>query len=94
MKSYWVYILSNQNNNVLYIGITSELEQRVYQHKNKLIKGFTEKYNVNKLIYFEESIDPESAILREKQLKGWTRKKKEILINKMNPEWRDLSLDF
>ena len=94
MKSYWVYILSNQNNNVLYIGITSELEQRVYQHKNKLIKGFTEKYNVNKLIYFEESIDPESAILREKQLKGWTRKKKEMLINKMNPEWRDLSLDF
>ena len=94
MKSYWVYILSNQNNNVLYIGITSELEQRVYQHKNKLIKGFTEKYNVNKLIYFEESIDPESAILREKQLKGWTRKKKEMLIKKMNPEWRDLSLDF
>lgn len=94
MKSYWVYILSNQNNNVLYIGISSELEQRIYQHKNKLVKGFTEKYNVNKLIYFEETTDPMSAISREKQLKGWTRKKKEALINQMNPRWADLSLDF
>ncbi len=94
MKSYWVYILTNQNNKVLYIGVSSELVQRIYQHKNKLIKGFTEKYNVNKLIYYEETTDPVSAISREKQLKGWTRRKKEVLINKMNPKWLDLSLDF
>jgi putative endonuclease len=94
MKSYWVYILTNQNNKVFYIGVSSELEQRIYQHKNKLIKGFTEKYNVNKLIYYEETTDPVSAISREKQLKGWTRRKKEVLINKMNPKWLDLSLDF
>ena len=94
MKSYWVYILSNQHNNVLYIGVTSELEQRIHQHKNKTIKGFTSKYNINKLIYFEETSDPESAILREKQLKGWTRNKKEKLINRVNPDRRDLSLDF
>ncbi len=94
MKSYWVYILTNQNHTVLYIGVTSELEQRVYQHKNKLTKGFTEKYNVEKLIYFKETTDPMSAIEREKQLKGWTRKKKENLIKRMNPEWNDLSLEF
>jgi putative endonuclease len=94
MKSYWVYILTNHHNTVLYIGISSQLEQRVYQHKNKMVKGFTEKYNVNKLIYFEEFTDPENAILREKQLKGWTRKKKEALINRFNLEWVDLSLDF
>jgi putative endonuclease len=94
MKPYWVYILTNQNHTVLYIGITSELKQRIYQHKNKLTKGFTEKYNVEKLIYFEETTDPMSAIEREKQLKGWTRKKKENLIKRMNPEWNDLSLEF
>ncbi|MGJ8664126.1 MAG: GIY-YIG nuclease family protein [Marinicella sp.] len=94
MKTYWVYILTNQNNSVLYIGITSNLESRIYQHKNKMIKGFTARYNVNKLIYFEDSLNPESAILREKQLKGWVRKKKIKLINQLNPTWRDLSLDF
>ena len=94
MKTYWVYILTNQNHTVLYIGITSELEHRIYQHKNKQTKGFTEKYNVEKLIYFEETTDPMSAIEREKQLKGWTRKKKETLINRVNPKWDDLSIDF
>ncbi len=94
MKTYWVYILSNQNNRVLYIGVTSNLEQRIYQHKNKMIQGFTEKYNVNKLVYFEETSDVNSAINREKQLKGWSRIKKEALINKINPEWQDLSAAF
>ncbi len=89
-NSYYVYILTNQNNTTLYIGVTNDLIRRVYEHKNHLVKGFTDKYNISKLIYFEDTNDVYSAISREKQLKKWTRKKKEFLINKINPQWIDL----
>ena len=88
---YYVYILSNWNNQVIYIGVTNNLERRIYEHKNKLIDGFTKKYNIDKLVYFEETTDVKAAIEREKQLKGWKREKKNILINSLNPEWNDLS---
>jgi len=89
-KYYYVYILSNKYNNVLYVGITNDLIRRVYEHKNKLIEGFTEEYNVDKLVYYELFNDPINAITREKQLKGYSRKKKVELINSFNPEWKDL----
>ena len=88
---YYVYILSNWNNKVLYIGITSNLERRLYEHKMKLADGFTKRYNVNKLVYYECTCDVEAAITRDKQLKGWTRSKKDTLINRENPQWLDLS---
>jgi len=89
-KYYYVYILSNKYNNVIYVGITNDLIRRVYEHKNKLVEGFTEKYNVEKLVYYELFSDPINAITREKQLKGYSRKKKVELINSFNPEWKDL----
>jgi len=89
-KYYYVYILSNKYNNVIYVGITNDLIRRVYEHKNKLIEGFAEKYNVYKLVYYELFNDPINAITREKQLKGYSRKKKVELINSFNPEWKDL----
>lgn len=92
-KIYYVYILTNWNNKVMYIGVTSNLQQRIHQHKNKLIDGFTKKYNVNKLVYYESTEDVTSAINREKQLKGWTRKKKNNLITAINPKYEDLNLD-
>ena len=88
---YYVYIVTNWNNQVVYIGVTNNLERRIYEHKNKLINGFTKKYNLNKLVYFEETTDIKSAIEREKQLKGWKRERKNSLINSVNIEWRDLS---
>ena len=88
---YYVYIMTNWNNKVLYTGITNNLERRVYEHKNKLVKGFTAKYNVNKLVYFDHTSDVTSAILREKQIKGWTRQKKNELVEALNPGWKDLS---
>ena len=91
---YYVYIMSNWNNKVLYVGVTNNLERRVYEHKNKLLKGFTEKYNVNKLVYYECFSDTYNAISREKQLKGFIRIKKENIINQVNPERKDLSLEF
>ena len=91
---YFVYILSNWDDSVLYIGVTSDLEERLYEHRNHLVDGFTKKYNVHKLVYFEESSDIKSAIAREKQLKGWTRRKKNELIKKNNPEWKDLTLNW
>ena len=93
-KSYYVYLLVNWNNQVMYIGVTNELERRVYEHKNKLIKGFTEKYNINKLVYFEETQDVIAAIDREKEIKKWRRDKKNQLVNYMNPQWKDLSLEW
>ena len=82
--------MASRPNGTLYIGVTSNLPKRVYEHKNHVVKGFTDKYNVDKLVYFEEAADIEVAIAREKQLKGWTRAKKIRLIESMNPEWRDL----
>ena len=89
--NYYVYILSNWDNKVLYIGVTNNLERRLYEHKNKLVEGFTAKYNADKLVYFDVTTDVSAAISREKQLKKWSRKKKEFLINMMNPLWNDLS---
>lgn len=88
---YYVYILTNQSNRVLYTGITNDLERRVYEHRNKLIKGFTSKYNINKLVYYASTTDVNSAITREKQIKGWSRQKKIDLITDLNPLWKDLS---
>ena len=90
MKKGYVYILTNPKNTVLYIGVTSNLVKRIWQHKNKSIDGFSKKYNLTKLIYFEifESID--EAILREKRMKKWRRNWKENLINQTNPNWNDL----
>ncbi len=74
----------------MYIGVTRDLYARIYQHKNKQINGFTKKYNINKLVYFESTVDIASAISREKQLKGWIRRKKNLLVEKVNPDWKDL----
>ena len=89
-KQYYVYIMSNKSK-TLYTGVTDDLERRVYQHKNKLIDGFTKKYKITILVYYEETTDIRSAIAREKQIKGWRRSKKIALIESMNPQWNDLS---
>ena len=86
----YVYIMSNKNNNVLYIGVTNDLIRRIYEHKNKILKGFTSKYNVEKLVYYECFEDELLAIQREKNLKNWHKEWKENLIRQMNPEWKDL----
>ena len=91
MDTYFVYILTNWNNKVMYIGVTNNLARRIYEHKNKLAEGFTKRYNVNKLVYFETTPDVRAAIEREKQLKGWVRKRKDALVESENPEWKDLS---
>jgi len=89
---YYVYILTNKGHSVLYIGVTNNLERRIFEHKNHLISGFTDRYNVEKLVYYEICSDIKVAIEREKELKGWTRKRKEHLIDSKNPQWNDLSL--
>ena len=91
---YFVYILSNWNDSVVYIGVTSNLPKRLYEHRSGLADGFTKKYNVHKLVYFEQTSDVYSALSREKQLKKWSRPKKNLLIEHQNPTWRDLSLDW
>jgi putative endonuclease len=88
---YYIYILSNKNNTVLYTGQTSSLLGRVYQHKQGLAYGFSKRYNLNKLVYFECAEDLDSALYREKQIKGYTRSKKMALIESMNPGWKDLT---
>ncbi|MFQ5605430.1 MAG: GIY-YIG nuclease family protein [bacterium] len=90
-KTYYVYLLTNWNNKVMYVGVTNDLLRRMYEHKQKLVKGFTEKYNVNKLVYFEETDDVTVAIAREKEIKKWRREKKNGLVETTNPEWKDLS---
>lgn len=90
-KTYYIYILASKRNGTLYIGATNDLERRSYEHKYHLVKGFTEKYNVNKLVYFEQTNDIQTALQREKQLKKWNRKWKLDLIENVNPEWKDLS---
>jgi putative endonuclease len=86
----YVYLVTNKHNNVLYIGVTNNLIRRIYEHKNKLVKGFTQKYNVDRLVYYEVCLNIMSAIAREKQIKGWSRKKKDELIKTQNPNWQDL----
>lgn len=92
MNTYYVYILTTKNNKMLYVGVTNNLERRVYEHKQKLLPGYTEKYNLNKLVYYQEFTDIEDAIAAEKRIKGWLRIKKDQLIAKFNPKWQDLSL--
>jgi putative endonuclease len=89
-KSYYVYILTNKRHTVLYTGVTGNLLRRVYEHREKLVEGFTKKYNVTKLVYYEIFRDAENAILREKQIKAGSRSKKIQMINDMNKEWQDL----
>ncbi len=90
MKQYYVYILASKKNGVLYIGVTSNLVKRIYEHKSKLVKGFTKKYHVHKLVYYEETEDIYAAITREKQLKKWNRAWKIELIERENSDWKDL----
>lgn len=89
-RQYYIYILTNKHNTVLYTGITNDLKRRVYEHKEKLVDGFTKKYNITKLVYYEVFEDPENAILREKQIKAGSRQKKIDLINSINREWINL----
>ena len=91
MNDYYVYILTNWNNKVMYVGVTNNIERRLYEHRNKLVDGFTSKYNINKLVYVENITDVTAAIQREKQIKGWNRNKKNELVESVNPEWEDLS---
>jgi len=89
-KQYCVYILTNWQNTVLYTGVTSDLKRRVYEHRGKLLGGFTARYNIRKLVYYEVTDDIRAAIVREKQIKAGSRQKKMDLINAVNPDWRDL----
>jgi len=93
-NEYCVYILTNKHNTTLYTGVTNDLKRRVFEHKKHMVKGFTDQYNLEKLVYFEVTIDIKAAILREKQIKNGSREKKINLIESTNPDWRDLVLDF
>lgn len=93
MKVFYVYIMGSKTG-TLYVGVTSNIERRVYEHKNHLLPGFTDKYNVDQLLYYEETNNPISAISREKQIKAWRREKKVKLIDSMNVAWNDLSEDW
>ena len=93
MNQYWVYIATNLPR-TLYTGVTNNLVRRMYEHKNRLVPGFTSKYRINRLVYFEVTSDVRSAIAREKQIKAWRREKKVQLIQSVNPEWRDLSAEW
>ena len=89
--NHYVYLMSNESNTTLYVGVTNNLQRRIYEHRNHLDKGsFTDRYNIEKLVFFETADDPYHAIEREKQIKGWNRKRKEKLIESINPAWRDL----
>ena len=87
---YYIYILTNQTHTVLYTGVTNDLKRRIYQHREKLLSGFTSRYNVSKLVLYECTEDPSAAISREKQIKAGSRRKKIELVNRFNPDWRDL----
>lgn len=90
LRDYYIYILTNKNNTTFYIGVTNDLVRRIHEHKNKVVDGFTKKYKLKKLVYFEQCNDINSAIAREKQLKGWHRDWKLNLIKDMNPQFKDL----
>ncbi|MBI4810476.1 MAG: GIY-YIG nuclease family protein [Ignavibacteriales bacterium] len=94
MKNFAVYIMTNRKHGVLYTGVTNNLERRVYEHKHKLVSGFTSKYNCTRLVYYDSITNSYAAIAREKQIKGWLRKKKVTLIESINPEWKDLSEEW
>jgi putative endonuclease len=87
---YYIYLVTNKRLNVLYAGVTNNIIRRIYEHKNKLVEGFTKKYNTDLLVYYEMYENISDAIAREKEIKGWFRKKKDALINKQNPLWQDL----
>ncbi len=93
MKDYYIYIMTNKSR-TLYTGVTGNLVKRVFEHKQKLVPGFTTKYNITKLVYYDTTNSIEAAIAREKQIKGWLRRKKIALIERENPEWKDLSEDW
>jgi len=93
-NEYFVYILTNEFNTTLYVGVTNDLLRRITEHQSDAISGFTKKYRLHKLVYFELTSDISEAIFREKQLKAGSRKKKIDLVNSVNPEWKDLSLDL
>jgi len=93
MKNYYIYIMSSKSR-TLYVGMTNDIKKRVYQHKNHLVPGFTDRYNIVHLVYVETVSDPLSAISREKQIKKWRREKKVSLVESINPEWKDLSDDW
>ena len=93
MREYYVYLMSNRSG-TLYAGVTNDLYRRVYEHKHKLLPGFTSRYNITRLVYFETAADIRAAIAREKQIKGWIRAKKVALIHATNPKWADLSADW
>jgi Predicted endonuclease containing a URI domain len=95
VRGGYIYMMTNKNKTTLYIGVTSDLVKRIYEHRNKENpNSFTARYNLDYCVYYEEFADIDTAILREKQLKGWTRKKKDWLINQINPDWKDLSSDL
>ena len=93
-KSYYVYILTNDWGNVMYVGMTSNIERRLYEHKQELADGFTKRYHVHKLVYYEQTNDAYAAVTRERQLKGWMRKRKNELVETVNPNWEDLSTSW
>ncbi len=93
MNNYCTYIITNKSK-TLYVGVTNDLSRRIFEHKNKIIDGFTKKYNISKLVYYETFSKPTDAIFTEKQIKGWLRIKKIKLIETMNPEWKDLSEEW
>ena len=90
-KQFYIYIMTNPSHTVTYVGVTSNLQERIFQHKEKPVPGFTSRYNINKLVYYEIFVDAYSVISREKQIKGGSREKKIELVNSMNPKWEDLS---
>ena len=94
MGAYYVYILTNWNDRVMYVGVTNDLSRRLYEHRSGVTDGFTKKYRVHKLVFFEQTSDIYAAIAREKQIKGWNRAKKNALVETVNPEWKDLSEEW
>jgi putative endonuclease len=93
-RSYYIYLLTDWNNKVMYVGITNDLERRIYEHKNKVLNGFTEKYNIDKFVYFEHTPHVTAALEREKEIKKWRREKKNNLVQDQNPAWKDLSEEW
>ena len=93
VKQYYVYIMTNKSR-TLYVGMTNDLQRRVYQHKQKLVEGFTQKYNITMLAYYEVTNEVHAALAREKQIKAWRRSKKLALIESTNPQWKDLSIEW